>query len=72
VFRGRVQRYLSELEAAATHLLALLGSQFQRAGRYQQPAEQILPPDAAHDDYAIPRSQRPAPSRVDGGDIHGI
>lgn len=72
VFRGRVQRYLSELEAASTHLLALLGSQFQRAGRYQQPAEQILPPESAHDDYAIPRSQRPAPSRADGGDIHGI
>ena len=67
VFRGRVQRSLSELEAAATHLLALLGSQYQRAGRYQQPAEQILPPDG-QEDYAVPRSQMPAPSRSDQAD----
>ncbi len=67
VFRGRVQRSLSELEAAATHLLALLGSQYQRTGRYQQPAEQILPPDG-QEDYAVPRSQMPAPSRTDQAD----
>ena len=61
IFRGRVQRSLSELEAAATHLLALLGSQFQQSGRYQ-PEQQTLPPDPV-EDYKVPRSQRPAPSR---------
>lgn len=70
VFRGRVQRYLSELEAAATHLLALLGSQFQRAGRYQA-AEQPLPSEPP-EDYAVPRSQMPAPARPEQADLHGV
>lgn len=70
VFRGRVQRSISELEAASTHLLALLGSQFQRAGRYQQPSDQVIPPDPV-DDYEVPRSQRPAPSRSDQADMPG-
>ena len=70
VFRGRVQRSLSELEAASTHLLALLGSQFQRAGRYQ-PSDQFLPAPDPADDYELPRSQRPAPSRPDQPDLHG-
>jgi len=69
VFRGRVQRSLSELEAAATHLLALLGSQFQQSGRYQ-PENQTLPPDPA-DGYKVPRSQRPAPSRASQADVPG-
>ncbi|NIP95417.1 MAG: MotA/TolQ/ExbB proton channel family protein, partial [Akkermansiaceae bacterium] len=70
VFRGRVQRYLSELEAAATHLLALLGSQFQRAGRYQA-QEQSLPSEPP-EDYAVPRSQMPAPARPEQADLHGV
>ena len=69
VFRGRVQRSLSDLEAAATHLLALLGSQFQQSGRYQ-PENQTLPPDPG-DGYKVPRSQRPAPSRASQADIPG-
>ncbi len=32
VFRGRVQKYLAELEAAATHLMALLSAQYNRRG----------------------------------------
>ncbi len=33
-FRGRVQKYISELEAASTHILAILNTQMQRgAGR---------------------------------------
>jgi hypothetical protein len=32
VFRGRVQKYIAELEAAATHLMALLSSQYNRRG----------------------------------------
>ncbi|MEM7387908.1 MAG: MotA/TolQ/ExbB proton channel family protein, partial [Verrucomicrobiota bacterium] len=31
LFRGRVQRLISEMEAAATHLLALLSAQYKRA-----------------------------------------
>ena len=41
VFRGRVQRLISELEAASTHLMALLAAQYKRATRSasrQQPA----------------------------------
>ena len=68
VFRGNVQRALSELEAAATHILALLGSQFQQSGRYQ-PTDQTLPPEPV-DDYELPRSQRPAPIRSDQADVH--
>jgi biopolymer transport protein ExbB len=32
VFRGRVQKYIAELEAASTHLMALLSAQYNRAG----------------------------------------
>jgi len=37
LFRGRVQRYVSELEAAATHLMALLSSQYHRKSKQSQP-----------------------------------
>ncbi|HEX5790239.1 MAG TPA: MotA/TolQ/ExbB proton channel family protein, partial [Luteolibacter sp.] len=30
IFRGRVQKYIAELEAAATHLMALLHTQVER------------------------------------------
>ena len=64
-FRGRVQKYIGELEAAATHLIAVLHGQLER-----QP---LLPPahltPRGHDDYAMP-----APSHRSGGrqDIQGI
>jgi len=32
IFRGRVQKYIAELEAAATHLMALLSAQYKRRG----------------------------------------
>jgi biopolymer transport protein ExbB len=32
IFRGRVQKYIAELEAAATHLMALLSAQYNRRG----------------------------------------
>ncbi len=69
VFRGRVQRYLSELEAAATHLLALLGSQLQRANPHTQALRDL--PDNP-EDYAVPRSQMPAPIRSSSADVHGV
>lgn len=32
IFRGRVQKYIAELEAASTHLMALLAAQYNRRG----------------------------------------
>lgn len=40
VFRGRVQRLISELEAASTHLMALLAAQYKRATRSASAARQ--------------------------------
>jgi len=37
-FRGRVQLYVAEMEAAATHLLAMLSAQLQRASATRTPA----------------------------------
>ncbi|MDE0825937.1 MAG: MotA/TolQ/ExbB proton channel family protein [Akkermansiaceae bacterium] len=66
IFRGRVQRYISELEAASTHLMALLSAQFQR--RTTQPARQpTMPPEA----YDVPLSQQPAPVRQNPDDVYG-
>jgi biopolymer transport protein ExbB len=66
IFRGRVQRYISELEAASTHLMALLSAQFQR--RTTQPAPQpTMPPEA----YDVPVSQQPAPVRQNPDDVYG-
>lgn len=67
VFRGRVQRYVSELEAASTHLLALLSSQFQRPSNYSPAPETTLPPEG----YNVPRSQQPAPVRSNPDDSYG-
>ena len=53
IFRGRVQRYITELEAASTHLLALMSSQFQRqpsaGGHAQQPQQPSHSETAAFD-----------------------
>lgn len=46
IFRGRVQKYIAELEAAATHLMALLAAQYnRRRGSAPQPIY------AEQDDY---------------------
>lgn len=58
IFRARVQRYISELESASTHILALINSQFKRntaaaarsipqprAAQQQAPQQQIHPED---------------------------
>jgi len=39
IFRGRVQRLISELEAASTHLMALLGAQYKKATQSQRPEQ---------------------------------
>lgn len=60
LFRGRVLKYVSELEAATTHLMAMLHAQVQR----QRPREE---PRAA--DFALPA---PSPLSDDRPDLHGI
>jgi biopolymer transport protein ExbB len=66
VFRARVQKYICELEAAATHLVALLHAQFER----QTPQSFAAPAVRTREDYAMP-----VPSPLVGGerqDLHGI
>jgi biopolymer transport protein ExbB len=70
-FRGKVFRYIGELEAAATHLIALLHSQFERQPMQQQqpysaPASQ---PQRVREDYAMPVASPLAGERPD---LHGI
>ncbi|MGD7653822.1 MAG: MotA/TolQ/ExbB proton channel family protein [Verrucomicrobiales bacterium] len=57
LFRGRVQKYIAELEAAATHLMALLHSQVER-----QPSAPRTPAQRTNEDYNMPvPTQAPAP-----------
>jgi biopolymer transport protein ExbB len=65
LFRGRVQKYIAELEAAATHLMALLHSQVER----QQPHVAYTPTQRTREDYAMPV---PSPMGVERHDIQGI
>jgi len=65
LFRGRVQKYIAELEAAATHLMALLHTQVER----QQPHAAVGASQRTRDDYSMPLAgvldhERP--------DLHGI
>ncbi len=65
-FRGRVQKYVSELEAAATHFIALLQTQLERQPVVQQFPQQ---PQRPREDYAMPV---PSPLAGDRPDLHGI
>ena len=67
IFRGRVQKYIAELEAASTHFMATLHSQIQR----QTPAPAPYPsPSRRHqEDYGMPV---PSPLGDDRPDLHGI
>ena len=67
IFRGRVHRYISDLESGATHLMALLNAQVDR----QAPAAYSSAP-APHrnqQDYGMPVQ---TPLGVDRPDLHGI
>ena len=67
LFRGRVQKYIAELEAAATHMMALLHTQVEHQkpmGRESQSSNQ-----RAREDYAMPV---PSPLGGDRPDLHGI
>ncbi len=67
IFRGRVQKYIAELEAASTHLMALLHTQVEHqrplGGGHQSPGEKT------RNEYATP-----VPSLLDNNrpDLHGI
>ncbi|MES2981157.1 MAG: MotA/TolQ/ExbB proton channel family protein [Verrucomicrobiota bacterium] len=67
IFRGRVQKYIAELEAASTHLMALLHTQVEHqrplGGGFQSSSEKT------RDDYSTP-----VPSLLDNNrpDLHGI
>ncbi len=64
LFRGRVQKYIAELEAAATHLMALLHTQVER---HSQPGYNQA--NRTRDDYAMPV---PSPLSAERPDLHGI
>lgn len=69
IYRGRVQRYVAELEAAATHFIGLLQAQFDQR---QPVAQQPYPSNPAHrarEDYAMPV---PSPLVGERPDMHGI
>ena len=67
LFRGRVQKYIAELEAASTHLMALLHTQVE----HQKPGEReaYAPSQRTREDYAMPV---PSPLGGDRPDLHGI
>lgn len=79
IFRGRVQKYIAELEAAATHLMALLAAQYNRRGGVApQPVYSNEPDDQGYDgglSHGMNRDQAPSPSSRpsnDSPEIHGI
>ena len=79
IFRGRVQKYIAELEAAATHLMALLAAQYNRRGGVApQPVYSNEPDDQGNDgglSHGMNRDQAPSPSSRpsnDSPEIHGI
>jgi biopolymer transport protein ExbB len=65
IFRGRVQKYISELEAAATHFVILLQTPPER-----QPLQPCANPvTRPREDYAMPVASPLAGERPD---LHGI
>ncbi|MGB2402147.1 MAG: MotA/TolQ/ExbB proton channel family protein [Akkermansiaceae bacterium] len=81
IFRGRVQKYIAELEAAATHLMALLAAQYNRRGGVApQPVYTSDPDDSGYENdsvrrHPVTRDQVSAPSNRpsnDSPEIHGI
>ncbi len=67
IFRGRVQKYIAELEAASTHFMATLHSQIQR--QTAAPAPYPSPARRHQEDYGMPV---PSPLSDDRPDLHGI
>ena len=67
IFRGRVQKYISELEAAATHFIALLQGQFER--QPGPPSTSHAAPPQRREEYA---AQISSPLAGERPDLHGI
>lgn len=65
IFRGRVQKYVSELEAASTHVMAMLQAQI----KLQSPAAPQARTQRAQDEYGMPVQSPLADERPD---LHGI
>lgn len=67
IFRGRVQKYISELEAAATHFIALLHAQFER----HSPPAAAAPEHVSRirQEFGMPVT---SPLAGDRPDLHGI
>ena len=77
IFRGKVQKYLAELEAAATHLLALLSAQYnRRAGSApQQYFDDPSEVGTIGEDFALPQvpvDQEPQPIEEKPRTVEGI
>lgn len=66
IFRGRVQKLTSELEAAATHFIAILQGQIDRQSA---PQPFVAPIQRPREDYAMPVASPLAGERPD---LHGI
>lgn len=69
IFRGRVQKYISELEAAATHFIAILQIQFDRPASHAAIQPYSNPALGPREDYAMPVA---SPLAGDRPDLHGI
>ncbi|MEP4076650.1 MotA/TolQ/ExbB proton channel family protein [Haloferula sp.] len=65
IFRGRVQKYVSELEAASTHMMAMLQAQLQ----LHSPKATSAPTPRQQEEYAMPVQ---SPLAEDRPDLHGI
>jgi biopolymer transport protein ExbB len=68
IFRGRVQKYIAELEAASTHFMATLHSQIQRQSA-PQPAHPSSGSRRPPEEFGMPV---PSPLNDDRPDLHGI
>lgn len=70
LFRGRVFQYVSELEAATAHLMAILNGQIESRPASQQPQGYSTPARGGRpEDYAMPT---PSPLGAERPDLHGI
>lgn len=67
-FRGRVHKYIGELEAGATHLIALLHAQFDRQAQSRPHPHQGAPAHE-HAEYPLPG---PSPLGAERKDLQGI
>jgi biopolymer transport protein ExbB len=68
IFRGKVQKLISDLEGAATHLMAILRAQVDRHNTppsHGNPARRV----SRGEDFAMPT---PSPLHEDRPDLHGI